>query len=199
MICKAKNPSTTLRIGLVLFDEARTRVFALRGTGIEDAREYTVDVHKLKSTRCAELAKLRPLGSIRIRERAAHTARVVRALHDDHPFDCLLVAGPPWAQLLVRQQLPAYLRPRLIGSLTLSVAAGESAILAATLPVVQAIARRTHATQHRAVVVGSQRSRFAGARQFMDMLGGPAWQATHGIGEGSSPVAPLGVNSPARL
>ena len=28
MVCKAKNPSAALRIGLILFDEARTRVFA---------------------------------------------------------------------------------------------------------------------------------------------------------------------------
>lgn len=196
MICTAKNPGMPLRIGLVLFDEARTRVFALRGTSIEDAREYTVDVKRLMGTRGGELATRRPLGAPRIRERAAHTARLVTALHDECPFDCLLVAGPPWAQLLVLQQLPAPLRARLIGSLTLPVTAGESAILAAALPVMPTIFRRTRATLHRAVVVGSQRWRFAGAKQFMAMIGAPAWQAVQQI-RGTAILTSLGVNNPA--
>ncbi len=198
MVCTAENPRMALRIGLILFDEARTRVFALRGTCIEDAREYTVDVHRLKSAGSAEVAKLRPLGSTRIRERAAHTARLVTGLHDERPFDCLLLAGPPWAQLLMLQQLPAHLRVRSVGSLALSVSAGESAILAAALPVNRAIMRRTHATQHRAVVAGSQRSRFVGAKQFMVMIGGPAWQAVQQI-RGSTILGPLSADSPARL
>ena len=96
------------------------------------------------------------------------------------------------------QQLPVHLRVRLVGSLTLSVSAGESAILAAALPVNGAIIRRTRATQHRAVVAGSQRSRFAGAKQFMVMIGGPAWQAVQQI-RGSAILGPLSINNPARL
>ncbi len=192
----AKNPSLPQRIGLVLFDEARTRVFALRGTGIEDAREYTVDVHRLAGTRAADLVAPRPLGTMRIRERAAHTARLVTALHEECPFDHLLVAGPPWAQLLMLQQLPPQLRARLIGSLALSVSAGESAILAATLPIMPTICRRTHATQHRAAVAGSQRSRLGSAKQFMVMIGAPAWHVAQQV-RGTTMLAPSGLNNPA--
>ena len=194
MNCTTKNPDTPLRIGLILFDEAHSRVFALRDTCIEDAREYTVDVQRLRGTRDAERAKLRPLCSSRMRERAAHTARMVSVFHEEHPFDCLLVAGPPWAQLLVLQQLPQHLRSRVFGSLTLSVSAGESAILAAALPASRAIFRKTHANQHRAVVAGSQRSRLAGARQFAVRIGGPALQAVRRI-RSTGILVPMGLNN----
>jgi hypothetical protein len=197
MNCTAKNPDIPLRIGLLLFDEARTRVFALRGTRIEDAREYAVDVQRLKVKRGAELARLRPLGAMRIRERAAHTARLVAALHDECPFDCLLVAGPPWAQLLVLQQLPPHLRSRLVGSLTLSVSAGESAILAAALPVMPTIFRMTRSTLHRTVVAGCQRSRFAGVKQFMAMIGGSMTGRAAQQHRGTAILTALGANNPA--
>lgn len=175
MSVRARNQGGTLRVGLVLFDEAHTRVFVLRGTQIEDAREYTVDVNTLKSSHGSVQMHRRLPTSTRVRERAARTARLVVELHDSSPLDYLLMAGPPWAQALLWQHLPSSLRLRLMGSLNLPVSAGENAILTASIPSVQMIARRAHSVQRRATVAASQRSRPGSGKQVMTALGSPSW------------------------
>jgi Bacterial archaeo-eukaryotic release factor family 10 len=134
-------------VGIVLFDASRSRVFVMRGTTIEDAREYAVD------ERDAAFHQHRARGDAH--RRAAHTARLVAQFHAQRPLDCLLVAGPPWARALLRQHLPTPLRTRLAGSLSLSVASGQSAILRAVLAKVEAPANSTsRAASHRVAEEG---------------------------------------------
>ena len=40
-------PGMTARLGVMLFDEHRSRVFAVRGNVIEDAHEFAVDLRHL--------------------------------------------------------------------------------------------------------------------------------------------------------
>jgi hypothetical protein len=148
MVDAATNLSLFLRVGLVLFDETHTRVFAVRGTVIEDAREFTVDLGAPQLPR-GRLRAPRPyLAAEQAHERAAQTARLVTDLNSNRPFDCLLVGGPPWARTLVWEHLPAPLRVRLAGSVKLAVGAGESAILGMTLPAVDAVVQRSSRLAH---------------------------------------------------
>ena len=139
----SSSPTAGLRVGLILFDAARTRVFAVRSARIEDAREYAVNRAQPLPAQSSPAAARdwASRADEQLTARATQTARLVTELDSAQPFDCLLLGGPSKARDLLWQKLPTQLQGRVMGSLNLEVAAGESAIVGAAIPVVAGIAR----------------------------------------------------------
>ena len=138
----SSSPTARLRVGLILFDAARTRVFAVRSARIEDAREYAVNRAQPLPAQSSPAAARdwASRADEQLTARATQTARLVTELDSAQPFDCLLLGGPSKARDLLWQKLPTQLQGRVMGSLNLEVAAGESAIVGAALPAVAGLA-----------------------------------------------------------
>ena len=181
---RATSGRAAMRVGLVLFDETHTRVFALRGAKIEDALEYTVDGTVLRRAHAGLQIARRLPAAPQLRERAMHTVRLVTSLHAQCPLRYVLVAGPPWAQALLWQYLPLPFRHRRIGSLDLPVGAGENAIVQAVGPSMRLIARKDRSAKHRATVAAPQRQRPGPARPLMSVIGGGSFRT-------APPVIPM--------
>ena len=143
MIDAVRTPIAPVSVGLILFDDSHCRVFAIRGTAIEDAREFAADVGRSTSRGRRPSVPLRSRTDEQIQDRAGQAVVLVSQLHACRPFDCLLVAGPPRARALLWQCLPPSLRVRLAGSVGLDVAAGESTILNVVLPAVNSVVQRS--------------------------------------------------------
>ena len=142
MAVASASPSPQLCIGAVLFDETHSRVFAIRGLAIEDAREITVlgkaasrGSRRMRMERLADVAEW-------LRCRAGYTAQLLEALHEARHFDAILVAGPRRPIKLLHDCWPADLSACPTATLKVTVTAGESAILAAAIAQTPALARR---------------------------------------------------------
>ncbi len=133
MIQVPTDPSITQRAAVILFDGAHARVICVRGTRIEDAREYTVAAASAAGSRNPAVSRQAPLTGHQLQQLAMRVSRVAAALHVARPFDYVFVVGPPRAQAYVWASLATPLRRRLVGPLSLPVDAGEGAVLRAVL------------------------------------------------------------------
>jgi peptide chain release factor subunit 1 len=122
------------RVGLLLFDARRARLFTLYLGHLTEHQSFADEVPKrqqgggwatLRQTRYARHREDRLLRHVR------RAAAALLALHRDQPFDRLLLAGPDEAVTLLRHHLPGSLRQRLAGTLRLELFAGQEEILAA--------------------------------------------------------------------
>ncbi len=129
-----------LSVGVVLFDATHSRVFAIRGLIIEDARELMVSAEGtgIKRSRSGKPT----FAPEWLRHRACYTAQLAAGLHETWHFDALLIAGPRTAVALLHESWPAGLAACPITALRLAVTAGESAIIGATLAAMPRVARR---------------------------------------------------------
>jgi hypothetical protein len=147
MAAKSAASSTPLCIGVILFDATHSRVFAIRGSVFEDARELTAAVE----APCVGLKRRRTGKPVYAQEwlscRAHYTAQLVDTLHAGQHFDALLIAGPRRCVGLLCQAWPDDLRACPSASLKVTVTAGESAILAATLAKTPRLARAVRAQE----------------------------------------------------
>ena len=89
MTAIASQTSLQLHIGVVLFDETHSRVFAVRGYTIEDAREFTVyaEASRFTRTRTGRVV----FAPEWLQNRAQHTAQQVAALHENRRIEALIV------------------------------------------------------------------------------------------------------------
>lgn len=133
------------RIGVVLVDKERARLFTVFLGQIEERREI-VDVvpgkqatggwYALAQTRYARHHEEH------VRRHVTRTTAALLALLRARPFDRLLVGGPDEALALLRAHLPRPLRARLAGTLTLALFADEAEVLQATLYAAEALERQ---------------------------------------------------------
>jgi hypothetical protein len=140
MVDSSMHSSSQLHIGVILFDETHSRVFAVRGLTIEDAREFTENAGAAmsKHTRTGKVV----FAPEWMQYRVQHTAQMVTSLHESRHFDALLVCASRRSRDLLCRGLPVDLRSCPIASIELAVTAGESAILAAMLAAAPGLARR---------------------------------------------------------
>jgi hypothetical protein len=114
-----------------MFDERRSRVFAVRANAIEDSREFAVDVEHLAASATHLPSRRHDGDARRSRKRVADTVTLLRDLHDRLPFDSLVLVAPHWARALVRRHLPSALALKTSGFVNIPVDAGDSKILEA--------------------------------------------------------------------
>ena len=133
MVETSAHSSSSLCIGVILFDETHSRVFAVRGTTIEDALEFTAYAEAPGAgSRRSRSGKL-VCAPEWLQARARHTAQLVTALHEIWRFDALLIAGSGRSRDLLCLSLTVEVPARSLAPLKVPVSAGESAILAAVL------------------------------------------------------------------
>ena len=159
MTAIASQTSLQLHIGVVLFDETHSRVFAVRGYTIEDAREFTVyaEASGFTRTRTGRLV----YDPEWLQNRAHRTAQQVTALHESRRFEALIVCGPRRLRDLLYNSLPADLWRCPIVSPKLAVMAGETAILAATLAAAPDLERRWARIARAQVPAGARTKAFS--------------------------------------
>jgi peptide chain release factor subunit 1 len=133
------------RIGVLLFDKERARLFTVVLGEIEEKRVIVDEVpgkqasggwYALSQARYARHHQEHVL---------QHVKRTVTALLEllrTHPFDRLLLGGPDEAVALLRPHLPPPLRDRLSGTLALELVASEADVLQATTRAGQMLAQR---------------------------------------------------------
>ncbi len=72
----------------------------------------------------------------------SHTIDALMDMHQDHPFDRLLIGGPDEALAVFRRKLPSRLRARLAGTLHLPMFASEQEVLDAARSVAEEVERQ---------------------------------------------------------
>jgi peptide chain release factor subunit 1 len=133
------------RVAVLLFDKERTRLFTVYLGEIEERHAFVDDVPGKQAT--GEWFGLAQARYARHHEDHVlrHVKRTVRALTGElrtHPFDRLIVGGPPEARSMLLHHLPRPLRSRLVGTIPQELFAPESEILAAALAEAEAAERR---------------------------------------------------------
>lgn len=128
-----KDLGTTTRLGVMLFDEQRSRVFAVRGNLIEDAREFAVDMQHVASDMGPLRSRHRASRVLQRRQRVVDTVTLLTDLHHRYPLDRLILVAPGWARTLMRRYLPSTLAEKVFCVVDIPADAGESTILAMTL------------------------------------------------------------------
>ncbi len=132
------------RIGVVLFDKERTRLFTLFLGQLEEHAAFEDDVPGKQAT--GDWFALSQTRYARHHEEhvARHAKRTVRVLLRalrTHPFDRLLIAGPAEAVQLLRERLPRPLRARFAGTLRLEMFASDADVAAAAQRAAEALER----------------------------------------------------------
>jgi peptide chain release factor subunit 1 len=152
------------RVGVALVDQERARLFTVYLGEIETRRELHDPVppkhesggwsarapspdgshrayHVAGARGATEAGYVRHRDELALRH-ARRTARALAALARTHPFDRLLLGGPPEALAGLRQQLPRPLRAKLGGTVQLELFAGEAEVLRAAREAGAALERR---------------------------------------------------------
>lgn len=146
----ALHSSVPLRAALIVFNASQTRIFVVRGTCIEDAREYAAGNEERVLRRGRPWTHHATLDVEHFAEHAARTARVLADLDATWSFDCVLMAGSVQARSFLPQYLPASIRARLAGSLKVAMNAGEPVVLDTMMAAIARLsARSARAIRHR--------------------------------------------------
>lgn len=138
------------RVAILLFDKERARLFTLLLGEIETQHSLFDDVPGRQKTGDWFALSQKRYERHREDHELRHVKRTVSALLDElaqHPFDRLLLTGPPEAVALLVDFLPRRLRSRLAGTLALELFASDSEVLAAVRPVLEEIERHEEAIE----------------------------------------------------
>jgi peptide subunit release factor 1 (eRF1) len=133
------------RYAVLLFDKERTRLFTVFLGQVEEQRAFADAVPgKQETGGWFALAQSRYARhhEDHVLRHAKRTIRALLNLLQRRPFDRLLVSGPDEAVSVLIHHLPRPLRARLAGTLSLPLYASDAEVLAATLPVAEAIERQ---------------------------------------------------------
>ncbi len=152
------------RVAVVLFDKERARLFTIYLGEIEARQEITDELlpkHEsggwsarvpspYESQRAYHVAAARGETSASysrhheelVLRHARRVARALAVLGRVHPYNRLLLGGPPEALAVLRRQLPRPVREKLSGTLQLELFAGEAEILHAVRSVSASLERR---------------------------------------------------------
>ena len=136
------------RIGVVLFDKERARLYTLFLGEIEERRVVEDEVPGKQATGgwfgLAQARYARHHEDHVIRH-AKHASAELMAMLRTHPFDRLLIGGPDEAITLFQHHLPKPLRARLAGFLRLELFAPDAEVVDAALRVAESIERQEEA------------------------------------------------------
>lgn len=133
------------RVAVALFDKERTRILSIFFGEIEEKHTIVDDVPGKQATGgWFALAQSRYARhhEDHVLRHAKRTIRELTALHQERPFDRLLLGGPAEATALLRQHLPRPLRARLAGTLSVELFASDAVVLRAALAAADLIERR---------------------------------------------------------
>jgi peptide subunit release factor 1 (eRF1) len=134
------------RFAVALFDSERARLFTIYLGQIEEHEVIRDDVpRKQKSGGWATLSQTNFARhhDDHLRRHARHTATALANLLERHPYDRLLLGGPPEPLATLRHELPRALRARLAGTLHLELFRDDEAVRQAALEAVAKCERET--------------------------------------------------------
>lgn len=145
------------RVGVLLVDKERARIFTVFLGAIESRLEFADEVPGKQAT-----GGWYSLAQTRIARRhedhvRRHITRTNEALLDvlrERPFERLFVAGPVEALSMLRRYLPRTLQTRLAGVLSLPVTAPEETVVGTVLEAAEAAERREEQLAVDALIAG---------------------------------------------
>lgn len=134
------------RAAVALFDARRARLFTVYLGQIEDRQAFEDDVPpRQKAGGWAALVQSR-LARHRDDHLLHHAKRTIQALltmDQKHPFERLILGGPPEALSVLKHQLPATLWERVAGTISVELFASDDVVLRAAREVVDASKQQT--------------------------------------------------------
>jgi peptide chain release factor subunit 1 len=136
------------RFAVALFDTERARLFTVYLGQIEEHDVIRDEVpRKQQSGGWAALAQsnFARHHDDHLLRHARHTANALVTLLQKHPYDRLLLGGPPEPLAVLRRELPRGLRSRLAGTLRLELFSSDDAVRQAALEAVARCERETEA------------------------------------------------------
>jgi len=136
----------TERFAVALFDSEQARLFTIYLGQIEEHEVIRDEVpRKQKSGGWATLSQssFARHHDDHLLRHARHTATALATLLQRHPFDRLLLGGPPEPLATLRHELPRSLRARLAGTLRLELFRDDNAVREAALEAVALCERET--------------------------------------------------------
>jgi peptide subunit release factor 1 (eRF1) len=162
------------RVGVVLLDKERSRLFTISLGAIEEQKAFQDDVpgkqatgdwFALSQTRYARHHEEHVLRHVQ------RTATALMALLESHPFDRLIVGGPDEAVALLQESLPGPLRARLAGTLDIELFASDADVLKEAVQVAEAAERRTELAEINSLLeAASSRHVVLGVEPTLDAL-----------------------------
>ncbi|MDP8969716.1 MAG: hypothetical protein M3N52_04315 [Actinomycetota bacterium] len=160
-------------IALVLIERDQARIFRYQLGRLEEWQGLASDVHKHHDQGGWSQARFQRNIAHEVLHHMKETDEVLLKLHEDHPIDALVLAGPPTEAAGFRKRLHPYLKEVLHGepiSLPLSVDADELKARLRDIEQKLVSARRSQLLQRLAAAQGQAENAARGVREVVEAV-----------------------------